>query len=41
MGYCEHDAKEKRPLRIEGYDAPQLVCPSCWRRAIDAGLVPA
>lgn len=41
MAYCNHDDRPKRPLRIDGYDTPQMVCETCWERACQEKLVPA
>lgn len=35
MPYCDHAVTVKRPLRIRGFAAPQMVCSACWARAIE------
>lgn len=37
--FCPHETRERRPLRVEGYDRPVPVCPDCWDDALEQGLV--
>lgn len=39
MTFCEHDRWQKRPLRIRGFESPQMVCADCWKQAVGEGLV--